>query len=54
MAANVILDLSNPQLDQEVQDAQLKVKAAEASLANLRVQSQNDALAQEATTCAPQ
>jgi HlyD family secretion protein len=49
-ATSVILDLSNPQLDQELQDAQLKLKAAEASLANLRVQAQNDQLAQEATT----
>jgi HlyD family secretion protein len=49
-ATSLILDLSNPQLDQELQDAQLKLKAAEASLANLRVQAQNDQLAQEATT----
>jgi HlyD family secretion protein len=49
-AGSVILDLSNPQLEQELQDAQLKVKAAEASLANLRVQSQNEALGQEAAT----
>jgi HlyD family secretion protein len=49
-AESVILDLSNPQLEQELQDAQLKVKGAEASLANLRVQSRNEALAQEAAT----
>ena len=49
-ASSVILDLSNPQLDQELQDAQLKLNAAEANLANLRVQSRNDALAQEAAT----
>src|SRR5690349_21821013 len=39
---SVILELSNPQIDQETQDAALKVQAAEASLANLRVQVQND------------
>ncbi|HXD72243.1 MAG TPA: efflux RND transporter periplasmic adaptor subunit [Vicinamibacterales bacterium] len=49
-AASVILDLSNPQLEQELRDAELKLNGAEASLANLRVQSQNDALAQEAAT----
>ena len=49
-AGSVILELSNPQLDQELQDATLKLKGAEASLANLRVQLRNDALAQEATT----
>jgi HlyD family secretion protein len=45
---NVILELSNPQLDQEVQDAELKLQSAEASLANLRVQVQNDLLSQRA------
>ena len=50
MSGSVILELSNPQLDQELQDAALKLKAAEASLANLRVQLQNDMLAQEAVT----
>src|SRR5438034_3608716 len=39
-ASSVILDLSNPQLEQELGDAQLKLTGAEASLANLRVQSQ--------------
>ena len=48
-AENVILELSNPQLDQELQDAELKVQAAEASLQNLRVQTQNDYLQQKAT-----
>src|SRR6202158_4649830 len=46
---NVILELSNPQLEQELQDAQLKLQSAEASLANLRVQVQNDLLSQRAT-----
>ena len=47
-ANSVILELSNPQLDQEAQDAELKVQSAEASLANLRVQMQNDLLQQKA------
>ena len=41
-ADSVILELVNPQLDQELQDAELKVKAAEAALQNLRVQVQNE------------
>jgi HlyD family secretion protein len=46
---SVILELSNPQLDQEAEEARLKVQATEASLANLRVQMQNDLLQQKAT-----
>jgi HlyD family secretion protein len=46
---SVILELSNPELEQELADAQLKVKAAEASLANLRVQLKNDELQQRAS-----
>jgi HlyD family secretion protein len=49
-ASSLILELSNPQLEQELQDAVLKLKAAEASLTSLRVQLRNDMLAQEATT----
>src|SRR5437762_8289215 len=49
-ASSIILDLSNPQLEQELHDAELKLNGAEASLANLRVQAQNEALAQEAAT----
>src|SRR5215831_17015421 len=41
---SVILELTNDQLETDVQDAQLKLEAAEASLANLRVQMQNDLL----------
>jgi HlyD family secretion protein len=41
---SVILELSNPQLEQELMDAGLKLQAAEAGLANLRVQLQNDLL----------
>jgi HlyD family secretion protein len=51
-AGSVILELSNPQLDQELQDAVLKLKGAEASLTSLRVQVRNDALAQESATAA--
>jgi len=46
---SVILELSNPQLEQELLDAELKVLSAEASLANLRVQMQNDLLNQRAS-----
>jgi HlyD family secretion protein len=49
-ATSVILELSNPQLEQEVQEAELRLQSAEASLANLRVQMQNDLLQQRATT----
>jgi HlyD family secretion protein len=49
-ASSVILDLSNPELEQECHDAQLKLNAAEATLANLRVQSRNDTLVQQAAT----
>src|SRR5437879_5748325 len=49
-ASSIILDLSNPQLEQEFHDAELKLTGALASLANLRVQSQNEELAQEAAT----
>jgi HlyD family secretion protein len=48
-ADSIILELSNPQLEQELQDAQLKLQAAEAGLANLRVQLQNDLLQTKAT-----
>jgi HlyD family secretion protein len=47
-AESIILELSNPQLEQELEDAVLKVKSAEASQANLRVQLQNDQLQQRA------
>jgi HlyD family secretion protein len=47
---SVILELSNPQLDQELMDAELKLAGADAGLANLRVQLQNDLLQQRATS----
>jgi HlyD family secretion protein len=49
-ASTVILELSNPALEQELQDAQLRVKSAESSLMNLRVQLENDQLQREAST----
>jgi HlyD family secretion protein len=45
---SVILELTNDQLETDVQDAELKLQAAEASLANLRVQMQNELLQQKA------
>src|SRR5437763_1697827 len=48
-ANDVILELSNPQLEQQLQDAELKVKAAEANLANTTVQLNNDLLQTRAT-----
>ncbi len=49
---SVILELSNPTLELEFQDAVLRVKAAEAGLANLRLQLQKEYLQQEAATLA--
>ena len=49
-ADTVVLELSNPALEQELQDAQLKVKSAEASLANLRVQLETEQLQRDAST----
>lgn len=46
---SVILELVNPQLEQELLDAQLKVKAAEAGLKMLEVQIRNEYLQQQAT-----
>jgi HlyD family secretion protein len=49
-ADSIILELTNPQLEQELEDAELKLKSAEASQANLRVQLQNDQLQQRAAS----
>jgi len=46
---DVIMELSNPQLEQQLQDAELKVAAAEAGLANTKVQLNNDLLQSQAT-----
>jgi HlyD family secretion protein len=48
-ADSVILELTNPTLEQQLQDAELKLAAAEAGLANLKVQLQNDLLQTQAT-----
>jgi HlyD family secretion protein len=47
-ADSVILELSNPQVEQEALNARLALQSAEASLENLRVQLQNDLLTQQA------
>jgi len=49
-SGDVILELTNPQLDQQLQDAQLKLGAAEAGLANIKVQLHNDLLQQRAAS----
>jgi HlyD family secretion protein len=43
-ANDVVLELSNPQLEQQLQDATLKLQAAEAGLANTKVSLANDLL----------
>jgi HlyD family secretion protein len=47
---DVILELTNPQLEQQLQDATLKLQASEAALANTKVQLNNDLLAQRAAS----
>src|ERR671918_1732300 len=47
-ANSVILELSNPQVEQEALNARLALQAADANLANLRVQLQNELLTQQA------
>jgi HlyD family secretion protein len=49
-ANDVILELTNPQLEQQLQDANLKLQAAEAGLANIKVQLNNDLLQQRAAS----
>ena len=48
-ANSLILELTNPELEQEVVEAKLKVDAAEAGLESLRVQTENDYLQQKST-----
>jgi HlyD family secretion protein len=48
-AGSVILELSNPTLEQQLLDAELKLAAAEAGLSNLKVQLNNDLLQTRAT-----
>jgi HlyD family secretion protein len=47
-ANTLVLELSNPTLEQELEEATLKLTAMEASLASLRAQLADEALAQEA------
>jgi HlyD family secretion protein len=47
-ADSIVLVLSNPQLEQQHENAVLQVKAAEAQLVNMRAQLQNEFLAQKA------
>src|SRR5471030_1873136 len=49
-ANDIVLELSNPQLEQQLQDAHLKLGAAEAGLSNIKVQLDNDLLQQRATS----
>jgi len=49
-STDVILELSNPTLEQQLQDAMLKLQATEAGLANTKVQLNNDLLQQRATS----
>jgi HlyD family secretion protein len=49
-ANDVVLELSNPQLEQQLQDGELKLLAAEAGLENIRVQLDNDLLQQRAAS----
>ncbi len=53
-ADSVILELSNPQVEQEAVNARLALQAAEANLANLRVQLQNELLTQQASAATVQ
>jgi HlyD family secretion protein len=46
---DVILELTNPTLEQQLQDAQLKLAGAEAGLANTKVQLNNDLLQSRAS-----
>jgi HlyD family secretion protein len=48
----ILIELSNPQLEQEVEEAKLKMQAAEATLANLRIQVQTDTLQQRSAVAA--
>jgi HlyD family secretion protein len=53
-ADSVILELSNPQVEQEALNASLALLSAEAALENLRVQLENEVLTQESQTTALQ
>ncbi len=53
-ADSIILELSNPQVEQEAINARLALQAAEANLANLRVQLRNELLTQQASAATVQ
>ena len=48
-ASTVIVELSNPQLEQQATDTELQVKAAEADQENLKVKLESDAMTQKAS-----
>ncbi len=50
LPGSVILELSNPSLQLELEDAVLRLRTAEAAYASLRVQLENEFLAQQAVT----
>jgi HlyD family secretion protein len=47
--STVIVELSNPQLEQQATDAEFQVKAAEADLENLKVRLESDTMTQKST-----
>jgi HlyD family secretion protein len=53
-ANTVILELSNPQVEQEALNARLQLQSAQAQLENLRVQFENELLTQESQAAALQ
>lgn len=53
-AGTVLMDLSNPALQQAAVDAEYQVKAAEADLNNLRVKLESDRMSQQAATATVQ
>ena len=53
-AGTVILELSNPQVEQEALNARLQLQSAQAQLENLRVQFENELLTQESQAAALQ
>lgn len=52
MAVTVLLELSNPELQQSKVDTEYQIKAAEADFNNLKVQLESARMAQESTTAA--
>ncbi len=54
MPGTVLMELVNPQLAQEAQDAEFQVQAIEADLANLRVRLESDRMTQQAAVASIQ